>query len=206
MRFNIDDNFDHDLNFLVRNGLVEKDGGGSANRPPTYRLTEMGRMQAEKMAARHTMVNLRTGIVSSPGLGGGLPESEGGRNNRCTWAGNLVFDPRSIRCPANLRQRVPSRRFYRPREGKDRTWVDDSTTPEEEYQRRYYLVEIPEVVDVVGEEWKLKKARRADRKSPSTVVDRVVEHELHHDGDNDEEDSDVTINMSENGNVNIDIE
>jgi hypothetical protein len=204
MRFNIDDNFDHDLNFLVRNGLVEKDGRDSANRPPTYRLTEMGRMQAENMAARHTMVNLRTGIVSSPGSGGGSPESEGGRNNRRMWAGNLVFDPRSIRRPANLRQRVPSRRFYRPREGKDSTWVDDSTTPEEEYQRRYYLVEIPEVVDV-GEEGKSKKARRADRKSPSTVVDRVAEHDLHHDGDNDEEDSDVTIDMSENGNVNIDI-
>jgi hypothetical protein len=64
--------------------------------------------------------------------------------------------------------------------------------------------EIPEVVDV-GEERKLKKARRADMKSPSTVVDRLVEYDLHHDGDNDEEDSDVTIDMSETGNVNIDI-
>jgi hypothetical protein len=82
------------------------------------------------------------------------------------WAGNLVFDPRSIRRPANLRQRVPSRRFYRPREGKDGTWVDDSMTPEEEYQHRYYLVEVPEVVDV-GEERKTKKARKADRKSPA---------------------------------------
>jgi hypothetical protein len=134
MRFNIDHNFDHDLNFLIHNGLVEQDGGGRINRPPpTYRLTKMGRMQAKNMAARHTMVNLQTGIVSSPGLGGGSPESEGGRNNRRMWAGNLVFDPRSIRRPANLRQRFPSCHFYHPREGKDSTWVDDSTTPEEEY-------------------------------------------------------------------------
>jgi hypothetical protein len=186
MRFNIDDNFDHDFNFLVRNGLVEQDRGAA---PIAHThlpcLTEMGRMQAENMAARHTMVNLRTGIVSSPGSGGGSPESEGSRNNRRSmWAGNLVFDPRSIHRPANLRQRVPSRRFYHPREGKDSTWVDDSTTPEEEYQRRYYVVEVPEIVDV-GEERKWKKARRADRKSPSTVVDRVVKHDLHQDGDND---------------------
>jgi hypothetical protein len=110
------------------------------------------------------------------------------------WAGNLVFDPRSIRCPANLRQRVPSRRFYRPREGKDSTWVDDSTTPEEEYQRRYYLVEVPGVVDV-GEERKSKKSRRADTKSPSTVVDRVMQYDSHRDSD----DSDVTVDMSETG-------
>jgi hypothetical protein len=64
---------------------------------------------------------------------------------------------------------------------------------------------LPRLLVDVGEERKLKKARRADRKSPSTVVDRVVEHDLHHDGDNDEEYSDVTIDMSENGNVNIDI-
>jgi hypothetical protein len=89
---------------LIRNGLVEQDGRGRTNRPPMiYRLTEMGWMQAENMAARHTMVNLQTGIVSSPGSGGGSPESEGGQNNRRMWAGNLVFDPRSIRRPANLR-------------------------------------------------------------------------------------------------------
>jgi hypothetical protein len=57
----------------------------------------------------------------------------------------------------------------------------------------------------VGEERKLKKVRRADRKSPSTVMDRVVEHDLHHDGDNDEEDSNVTVDMSETGFVNVDI-
>jgi hypothetical protein len=44
-----------------------------------------------------------------------------------------------------------------------------------------------------------------DRKSPSTVVDRVVKRDLHHDGDNDEEVSDVTSDMSETGFVNIDI-
>jgi hypothetical protein len=83
--------------------------------------------------------------------------------------------------------------------------VDDSTTPEEEYYpRHYYLVEVPEVFDV-GEERKSKKARKADRKSPSTVVDRVVEHDLHHDGDNDKEDSEVTVDMSETDFVNIDI-
>jgi hypothetical protein len=88
-----------------------------------------------------------------------------GRNVTLSVTFGCTFSPRSIHHPANLRQWVPSCCFYRPREGKDSTWVDDSTTPEDEYQRRYYVVEVPEVVDV-GEERKLKKARRADRKSP----------------------------------------
>jgi hypothetical protein len=62
----------------------------------------------------------------------------------------------------------------------------------------------PEVVDV-GEERKSNKARRADIKPPSTVVDRAVDHALHQDGDNDEEDSDITVDVSETGFVNIDI-
>jgi hypothetical protein len=79
-------------------------------------------------------------------------------------------------------------------------WVDDSTTQEEEYQRRYYLVEVPGVVDV-GEKRNSKKSKWADTKSPSTVVDRVVEHDSHRDSD----DSDVTVDMSETGLANFDI-
>jgi hypothetical protein len=36
-----------------------------------------------------------------------------------------------------------TRSFYHPREGKDSAWRDESTTPDEEYQHRYYIVEFP---------------------------------------------------------------
>jgi hypothetical protein len=58
--------------------------------------------------------------------------------------------------PARLRQHVPSRKFYRPREGKDSDWVDDSTTSEEEYQRCYILIEVPSVINMGGR-WQQKK-------------------------------------------------
>jgi hypothetical protein len=69
MPFNLRDMGQDDLDFLLRNGLVKVDDDVGALTPAMYCLTETGRIQAESMATRHTMVNLQTGVVSSPSTG-----------------------------------------------------------------------------------------------------------------------------------------
>lgn len=194
---------DDDLGLLIREGFVERDRTGSDGRE-RFRLTEAGRSQAESMAARMPIANLQTGLVSSPSSGGGgSPESVGGQNNRRLWAGNLVFDPRSIRRPAGLRPTVPNRRFYRPREGKDSSWMDDSTTPEEEYQRRYVWIQVPQVVSVGDDENSKRRCFSPIKKSKKrkTVVEAVcqpVESPFYSEDDGDDDDSEKTVDMSSN--------
>jgi hypothetical protein len=210
MHFNINNTFDADLEFLVDQGLVEvQDNDGCAG-PNTcmcsvHRLTYLGRMQAESMVARLPVVNLHMGMFSSPTSWNVPPDTEGMRNNHHIWAGNLVFDPRSIHRPAKLRQHVPSRKFYHPREGKDSDWVDNSTTPEEEYQRRYILIEVPSVINMaVGN--KKRKGKKFNRGGKSTRVQEVwVPGNQGIQSDHDNDDSDKTANMSATGFVQMHI-
>jgi hypothetical protein len=58
MCYSIDDTFGDDIDFLTRNGLVEAIQPNDPTKATTYRLTELGRVQAESMAARHTVVRV----------------------------------------------------------------------------------------------------------------------------------------------------
>jgi DNA-binding PadR family transcriptional regulator len=193
---------DDDLGLLIREGFVTRDRTGSDGRE-RFRLTEAGRSQAESIAARMPIANLRTGLVSSPSSsGGGSPELVRGQNNlQELWAGNLVFDPRSIRRPAGLRPTAPNHRFYRPtREGKDSSWMDDSTTPEEEYQRRYMWIQVPQVVSVGDDENSKRRCLSPIKKSKKrkTVVEAVcqpVESPFYSEDNGDDDDSEKTVDM-----------
>jgi hypothetical protein len=85
--------------------------------------------------------------------------------------------------------------------GEDSNWIDDATTPEEEYQRRYYRVVVPKAVNVraISGSKRNKKKRKRDGRIVVEDVGMIQDRFNHHDNEGGDSDSDMTAGMSDVG-------